>query len=82
MGVRVTMLSVFLLSSVMKAVNINSFVMESRYLHYDTSGMVRGLFGNGSGMLRVIAFDIKILILILDTIIMLLFLQNYLLLVI
>ena len=30
MGVRVTMLSVFLLSSVMKAVNINSFVMETR----------------------------------------------------
>lgn len=29
-GVRVTMLSVFLLSSVMKAVNINSFVMETR----------------------------------------------------
>jgi hypothetical protein len=29
MGVRVTMLSVFLLSSVMKAVNINSFVMET-----------------------------------------------------
>ena len=29
-GVRVTMLFVFLLSSVMKAVNINSFVMETR----------------------------------------------------
>ena len=29
-GVRVTMLSVFLLSSVLKAVNINSFVMETR----------------------------------------------------
>ena len=61
---------------------VNSFAMEGRYLHYDTSGMVRGLFGNGSGMVRVIAFDIKILILILDTIIMLLFLQNYLLFVI
>lgn len=30
MGVRVTMLSVFLLSSVMKAVNINSFALETR----------------------------------------------------
>ncbi len=82
MGVRVTMLSVFLLSSVMKAVNINSFVMEGRYLHYDTSGMVRGLFGNGSGMHRVVFLYRKIWILILDTIIKLLFLQNYLLLVI
>ena len=82
MGVRVTMLSVFLLSSVMKAVNINSFVMEGRYLHYDTSGILREWFGDCSGMVRVIAFDIKILILLLDTIIMLLFLQNYLLFVI
>ncbi len=49
MGVRVAMLSVFLLSSVMKAVNINSFALETRlYLDaylWDLKSVVSNLWG-------------------------------------
>lgn len=36
------------------------FVVDTPNLHYDASGMLRGLFGNCSGIVRVVVFDIKI----------------------
>ena len=49
MGVRVTMLSVFLISSVMKTVNINSFALETRlYMDayfWDLKSVVSNLWG-------------------------------------
>ena len=32
-----------------------------KYLHYDTSGILRVLFGNGSGFLRFVFFDMMTL---------------------
>ena len=41
--------------------HLYGYIFNPTKLHYDTSGILRVLFGNGSGLLRVVFFDMMTL---------------------